>query len=155
MRNLSAQEFFDQHVTPAISDWQGNELAIYKAKMVATNLNQMADYYFNEFSNDANKVLGVSSPWQFRDALSQQYPDFALIRDIADSHKHVLLSRASRRISNESQTRADHVGWDEAGWDDARWGSPEEIVVVDDCGQKHHFIGIVERVSAMWRSLLE
>ena len=31
------------------------------------------------------------------------------------------------------------MGWGEAKWGDARWGSPEEIVVTDDGGGKHHF----------------
>jgi hypothetical protein len=47
------------------------------------------------------------------------------------------------------------MGWGEAKFNEGRFGSPDEIVVIEDNGEKHHFITIVNRVRDMWQGLLE
>lgn len=149
-----AHIFFRDHVLPAIQDWQADETAIHKAMLVATNLAHMADYYWNSFSNDNARVFGKGTVKEFREQLEIDCPDYALIRDVCDAHKHLTLNRPSRCITNADQTTTGNMGWGEAKWDDARWDSPEEVVVTDDSGGKHHFIGLVRRTEDMWRNLL-
>ncbi|MEP7151781.1 MAG: hypothetical protein ABI856_08740 [Nitrospira sp.] len=150
----NAHVFFRDHVLSAIEDWQSDETAIHKAMLVATNLAHMADYYWQSFSNDTGRVFGKRSLSDFRHELETHYPDYALIRDVCDAHKHLELHRSPKRVTRASQTTTGRLGWDEAKWDDARWGSPEEVVVTDDSGEKHHFVGLVLRTEEMWRHLL-
>jgi hypothetical protein len=149
-----AQIFFRNHVLPSIQDWQVDETAIHKAMMVATNLSHMADYFWKSYSGDSNKVLGKKSLKEFREQLEVNNPDYALIRDVCDAHKHLELGRKPKRVTKADQTNVGKMGWGEAKWGNARWGSPEEVVVTDDSGEKHHFIGLVRRTETMWESLL-
>ena len=146
--------FFRDHVQPAIQDWQADETAIHKAMLVATNLAHMTDYYWKSYSHDSAKVFGAQSINDFRSQLITKNPDYALIRDVCDAHKHLELNRTSKRITKADQTTTGKMGWGEAKYGDGRWGSPEEIIVVEDSGEKHHFIGLVGRVEAMWQNLL-
>jgi len=146
--------FFHDHVIPSIQDWQADETALHKAMLVATNLAHMADYYWKCYSNDARKVFKKASLKDFREQLEITYPDYGLLRDICDAHKHLELSRASKRITKADQTKIGKMGWGEMKWDEGRWGSPEEVVVTDDSGEKHHFVAMVQRTEAMWKSLL-
>jgi len=91
---------------------------------------------------------------EFREQLEINNPDYALIRDVCDAHKHLELNRPSKRVTKAEQTTTGKMGWGEAKWGEARWGSPEEIVVTDDSGDKHHFIVLVCRTEEMWKSLL-
>lgn len=149
-----AHIFFRDHVIPSIQDWQSDETAIHKAMLVATNLSHMADYFWKCYENDASKVFGKTSLKDFRDQLEITTPDYALIRDVCDAHKHLELNRATKRITKADQTEVGKMGWGEMKWGEGRWGSPEEIVVTDDSGEKHHYISMVQRTEAMWQSLL-
>lgn len=149
-----AQVFFRDYVLTAIGDWRSDETALHKAMLVATNLAHMADYYWQSFSNDTGRVFCKRSFSDFRQQLETDYPDYALIRDVCDAHKHLELSRSSRRITRASQTTTGRLGWGQAKWGDARWGSPKEVVVTDDSGEKPHFLGLVRRTEEMWRHLL-
>ncbi len=156
MSNKSeAHTFYYEHVATAIEDWRKNETAIHKAMLVATNLNHLADYYWRCYSDQPSKVFGKNNLRSFRDHLIDQCPDYGLIRDVCDAHKHLTLDRSSRRVTNADQTTKGRMGWGEAKFGDARWGSPEEIVVTDDDGEKHHFIGMVNRTEGMWQKLLQ
>ncbi len=150
-----AEIFYREHVISSIEDWRGDETAIHKAMLVATNLNHLADYYWHCYRNHPNKNFGKTSLSGFRDYLLEQCLDFGLIRDVCDAHKHLTLDRSSKRVTKANQTSTGRMGWGEAKWGEARWGSPEEVVVTDDSGEKHHFIAIVDRVEALWRELLQ
>ncbi len=149
-----AHAFFREHVIPAIEDWQSDETALHKAMLVATNLAHMTDYYWQSFCDDPERVFSKDSLSQFREQLEIDNPDFALIRDVCDAHKHLELNRSTRRITRANQTNIGKMGWGEAKFGDGRWGSPEEVVVTDDNGDKHHFVGMVRRTEETWRSLL-
>ena len=137
-----------------IQDWQADETAIHKAMLVATNLSHLADYYWKCYSNDGGKVFGKASLKTFREHLETTVPDYALLRDICDAHKHLRLDRSFKRISKADQTNIGKMGWGEAKWGEARWGSPDEVVVTDDSGETHHFVTLVQRTEAMWKRLL-
>ena len=124
-----AQTFYNDHVTPAIQDWRADEIAIHKAQLVATNLNHMADHYWESYQHDSAKVLGQPTIGEFRRELAIHNPDFVLIRDICDAHKHCKLDRPSRKLTHSDQISTGAMGWGEGRWGEARWSSPEEIVV--------------------------
>jgi hypothetical protein len=120
----------------------------------AVSLNQMADHFWHEYQG-STKVSGTTSPSRFREQLAASHPAFALIRDVADAHKHYKLDRPSRRLTDASQATAGAMGFGEAAWGEGQWGSPPEIVVTYDDGTKHHFSTAVRAVMAMWKGLLQ
>jgi hypothetical protein len=150
-----AHAFWRDHVLPALEDWRADETAVHKAMLIATNLTHMAEYFWESFSGQPERVFGRRAFREFRSKLEEEFPDYAIIRDVCDAHKHLKLMRSSKRVTHSSQTSSGRMGWGEAKFGEGRWGSPEEIVVIDDGGGKHHFIALVKRTEEMWQKLLK
>src|SRR5687767_8774277 len=93
---IRAHDFMQRHVLPSLAEWERDEINEQKAMSLAVNLSQMADYFWPSFQHDPAKVLGTSDEKSFRKALRASNPQFALINDVADAHKHFKLSRADR-----------------------------------------------------------
>lgn len=145
-----SQLFFSEHIEPTVRDWEASPLERHRAMALAVNLNQMADYFFHEFGADSSKVLGARDSARFRDELSKVFPAFALVRDVADTHKHFEIGRANRTISNASQATLGALSIYDVPWDEGKWDSPPEIVVTFNDGSKHAFDTAVRRVREMW-----
>jgi hypothetical protein len=115
----------------------------------------MADYFWHDFSSTAPQhVFQQTSLGQFRRELGNQFPNFALIRDVAESHKHVKLSRPDRVLTSAGQTSVGGLGWGEAEFGAGTYGGSPEVVVELDSGQRRHFSSAVADVENMWVSLL-
>jgi hypothetical protein len=149
-----ANDFFSNYVMPAISRWRANDTDLGLAKIAAVNLNQMADYYFCSYPAGDPKLFGLSNVTELRDELRKRYPAFALIHDVADAHKHVSLNRRSRQVTSTDQTNLRSLGYGEAEYGGGRYGSPSEVVVELDSGQKRHFSMLVDESAGMWQALL-
>jgi hypothetical protein len=86
--------------------------------------------------------------------LSQQCPDFLVIRDVADASKHRSLGRVPRKLTSTAQvTRT-------SGIFDAPFGTAcfNQASVVEyelDDGTKRPLLGAVRSVLWMWERLLE
>ena len=149
-----AHDFMQRHLLPSLAEWEKDETNEQKAMNLAVNLSQMADYFWHSFRHDVAKVLGTSDEKAFRKILRASKPQFALINDVADAHKHFKLSRADRNLTSAGQTVVAPMGWGEAKFGEGRWGSPPEVVVTYDDGTKHHFSTAVRAVVQMWLSWL-
>jgi len=150
-----ADHFYKSHVLPSISDWLKRETEIHLAMTVATNLAHMADYYWYSFhTTQPEKTFLQPDLTAFRAEMGRRYPDFALIRDICDAHKHLKISRRDRCITSAGQSTLGSLGCGESDWGEAEWGSPTEVVVTDDYGTKHHFRALVKNTLTMWEILL-
>ncbi|WP_281685006.1 hypothetical protein, partial [Thalassobaculum salexigens] len=144
-------------VRPDFEAWNSEKANQRLAKHLASNLNNMAarTWSYWKKSHPIN-INHTSSEGKYRDfVISNICDDFALIRDIADAHKHVELNRDSRRITRSSQTDSDSIKWDEGCWDEARWDSPEELIITLDDGSKRTFEAVANRVMNMWEELLQ
>jgi hypothetical protein len=149
-----AQLFYDEHIEPSVREWEASPLEPHRAMNGAVALNQMADHFWHEHHGDAARVLHSPSLPAFRNALAAATPEFGLVRDVADAHKHYRLDRANRNLTDASQATAGSMGYGEARWGEGQWGSPPEIVVTYDDGSKHHFSTAVRKVKAMWQGML-
>lgn len=149
-----AHLFFAEHVAPSVQEWEESPLEPHRAMSAAVSLNQMADYFWHEYGSEPAKVLGATNLNAFRRALAASTPEYALIRDVADAHKHFKLDRSDRNLTDASQATVGSMGWGEAKWDEGKWGSPPEIVVTYDDGSKHHFSSAVYKVCGMWKAML-
>ncbi|MBT4268376.1 MAG: hypothetical protein HN745_00685 [Deltaproteobacteria bacterium] len=108
-----AEKFMKDHVLASTKDWRKDETAIHKAMTVATNLNHMAEYYWKSYSHIPSRVFGKSTFSEFREQLELNYPDYALIRDICDAHKHLKLDRPKKRVSKSDQSSVSKMTWGE------------------------------------------
>ena len=150
-----ADKFFQRHVRPNLEDWNESPLDVRKAMNLAVSLNQTADYFWNDYSStDRDRVLGAASLSKFREALSKKNPNFSVIRDVADAHKHLKLNRAERVLTSADQTGLGSIGWGEAEFGVAAYGGGEEVVIELDSGRTRHFSAVVNEVIVMWEDML-
>jgi hypothetical protein len=149
-----SQLFFREHIAENMREWESDQLKPHKAMNLAVSLNQMADYFFQEFGSTPAKVLGATDLKGFREALRAKSSEFALAHDVADAHKHLALSRKNRKVTGASQATTGALRWDEAVWDDAKWDSPDEMVITLDDGSKRSFGTVVRQTKALWEELL-
>jgi hypothetical protein len=151
------RDFFEDHVRPDFEAWKSEKSNQRLAKHLASNLNNMAarTWSYWKILNPKN-INHTSSEGKYRDfIIANICDDFALIRDIADAHKHVEIDRGSRRITRSNQTNNDSIKWDEGRWDETRWDSPEELIITLDDGSKRTFEAVATRVMQMWDKLLQ
>lgn len=149
-----ASEFFETHVLPALKEWRANETSERLGMGLAVVLNQTVDRYFHSFPSGDSKLFGAKTVKQLRAELTKKSASFALIRDVADAHKHVKLDRPDRVVTSAGQTAVGRMGYGEAEYGVAKWGSPPELVVTLDNGKKRHFSAIVDETVKLWGSLL-
>lgn len=151
-----ARAFFENDVEPTVAAWRASPTDLRLAKHAAISLNQLADYFFHDFRNDApNRVFGKASVSGFRRELGVRFPSFALIRDVAEAHKHVELNRDDRVLTSADQTAVGSLGYGEAEFGIGTYGGAPEVVIELDSGGRRHFSGAVADVESMWKSLLE
>ena len=161
--SVEPRVFFDLHVLPNYSEWTKNPLEIHLAMNAVSNANNMADYMFRRLKQTGCKdVVGCQNVASYRDYLADAVcKEFAFVRDIADAHKHAILSRSNRNITQHSQTRKIYRGvwpkgmWAKGMWAKGMWFEKEEILVSLDSGEQKPLSQILPQVIEMWRRLLD
>ena len=149
-----ARRFFQNFVVPGIEDWRRDPVDVRLAMNLANSLNNLVEYYWRVFATtDPDRVFHANSLKAFRTELSRRKEDIALVRDIADAHKHLKLDREDREITNASQTTGQSVGYGQAYG--LCYGGGELLVVTLDDGQERYFSLVAEGAYAFWSSVLE
>jgi hypothetical protein len=150
-----AHEFFDTHVAPAVNEWRAAPTDLRLAMIAAVALNQMADHFWHGFQAvDPSRVFNTLNPKAFRAGLASRNPHFALVRDVADAHKHVKLDRPIRAITSAGQTTVGATGYGEGGFGTGPYGGGPSVVINLDSGQKQHLSTAVTEVVQFWTSML-
>lgn len=98
--------------------------------------------------------MHANSLRDFKSKLSEKNPEFALLRDVADAHKHVKISRTDRNITHADQTQARIIGFGEAEYGAESYCDEKQIVVEDDNGKIRRFSLVIVAVNNMWRTLI-
>jgi len=149
--------FYRDFVRRAYDEWLAAPLDEYRAKMAVHQANVMAErmwHYWNK--RDPSKVFATPKVREYRKYLRGTVcQDFGLIWDVDDAHKHVQLNRASRDVTNASQTGVDAIGWDEGLWDETPWDGEEIMVIRLDNGTKRPLEVVLKNVIEMWETLLK
>lgn len=150
-----AHKFFDTHVVPSVDEFQRNPLDIRLAMNAAVALNQLADHFWHHYRvSNPGRVFQAATPGVFRDQLSARYPDFTVVRDVAEAHKHVELSRGSRVITRADQTGEGSTAYGEGGFGTGPWNGGPSLIANRNNGERVHLSHAVETVFEMWKSLL-
>jgi hypothetical protein len=156
------REFFDNNVRPAYEAWQAEPLSEWKMNAAVAMLNNMAAWVFVHwcpYGSPTNKlaVYRAKNEGDYRTALARhECQDFALVRDIADGHKHVILGRPNRQVTRADQTATERYGGEflEEFTEDFNIGTYQFVVTLDDGVTKLPVKDIAQTVFEMWERLL-
>ena len=150
-----AHTFFDTHVRPSVESWQKHPIDIRLAMQAAIALNQMADHFWHAYGTvDPGRVFGAATSAAFYKELAARNLHFALLRDVAEAHKHVKLDRPGRSLTGAEQTSVGTTGYGGAGFGTAPWDGGPSIVIELDDGGKEHLSMLVDQVVLLWHSML-
>ena len=146
--------YFETHVKANHDDWGSHPLDERKAMNAAVSANQMADHMYHYLSenNDA-QLLGATNLGEYRKALSEIQPDFALVRDVAESHKHVHLDRPDAQVRSADRTNIQPSHYGEMFYGEALY-SASQFVVELEAGGKRALSTLMERTIEMWEERL-
>ena len=115
----------------------------------------MADQYFYSFSaSESSRVFATASPGRFRAEMAKRDSYFAIIRDVAEAHKHMMLNREPRVVTSSNQTQVGATGYGEAGYGTGPYGGGPSIVIELDDGSRQHLIYEADQVRQLWLSML-
>jgi hypothetical protein len=153
--NNRARDHFEVHVRPTMEAWRCAPADLRLAMQAAVALNQMVDHFWHQFSqSDPRRVFGQTSVAAFRKELAKQDEPFALVRDVADAHKHLRLDRTDRALTSAGQTAVSRMGYGEAEFGVGVYGGGDEVVVALDDGRRRHFSAVANHVFTMWERML-
>jgi len=80
--------------------------------------------------------------------------DVGLLRDIADAFKHHRPDRPSATVRASSDVVPLSIGWGQARWDEGKWGSPEQVIITTQGGDKRALSSVLQNVFDAWMTLL-
>ena len=150
-----AHEFFDTHVAPAMEEWRRAPTDIRLAMNAAVALNQMADHFWHGFAAvDPGRIFKTPNPGAFRAELATRNEHFALLRNVAEAHKHVKLSRPVRAVTSAGQAFIGETDYGLAAYDTGPWSGGPSVVIELDNGQQRHLSATAEEVMQLWTSML-
>jgi len=156
------RKFFDNNVKRAYQAWQSDRTTEWKMNATVAMLNNMAAWVFIHwcpYGSPTNKlaVYRAENEGQYRTALAQhECEDFALVRDIADGHKHVILGRPNRQVTKADQFASELYGgaFSSDFSSDFDIGAYQFVVTLDDGVTKRAVSDIADSVLRMWERLL-
>ena len=148
--------FFDRHVKPNYDDWLASPADERLAKNAVADANNMAARAYHYWRDrEPDHVYRTANEGRYRDELAtRECPDFALVRDVADAHKHFHLDRPKRRITRSDQTGSGAIGWGEGPYGEGIHGGGPQLLVTLDDGSKRPLTAIMANVIKMWEQLL-
>jgi hypothetical protein len=154
-KHNQAHTFFETHVEPNLSAWSAQPIDIRLAMNAVVSLYHMADHFWHAYGSvDPIRVFGTSSAADFRKELAVKNNHFAVLRDVAEAHKHMYLDRRTRVLTNSTQTAVGATGFGEAGFDTGPYGGGTSIVVKLDDNSRHHLSYLTEKVRSLWITML-
>src|SRR5208282_1562095 len=108
----SPRYFFDIHLMPNCTDWDAQPSDERRAMNAVMSANQMADWVFSYWQQhgDQNKLYDSTKPGEYRTKLvERECQNFALLRDIAECHKHFCIHRNGRQLSSVGQVKVEDI----------------------------------------------
>jgi hypothetical protein len=150
----SPRYFFEKIVRPSYEAWLPDSLSEWKAKAAASNANIMAERMFVFwFEQDPSMVAVAKSAYEYRTYLRQNFPDFGLVWDVDDGHKHMTIDRKPRQVTSATQTGIAKMGWGEGGWGEGLFGGGDQIIIQLDDHSKRALSAVMKNVMAMWEAI--
>ena len=121
----------------------------------------MADWVWTTYhKDDPQKVADTQSPSDYSRYLADNgCPDFLVVKDVAEAHKHLKLDRGNPDDRVVTSAGATYLGSDGATTRMGLTGTPaaasKRLVVEQQDGTKRVFREVVENVIRMWEERIE
>lgn len=157
-------------VQPDYDDFMNNDGDLRVAFHCAISLFHLHDWVYDHHKAYIDKhftflrngaATAVSSASEFAHSLADACPEFALIRGIANSAKHLSLHTMNPKRpappanmpSHAANTFSESTGFGQGVWDQARWGGTPTVKLEGDNGQHIIMSDVATRVHTMWSTL--
>lgn len=159
-RIYSPEEFFQTIVEPSYQDYLAAPFQHHRVKNAAAQLDTLAERMWQWWcETDVSKIQGTASPRAYRELLAKQVcPDFQIVWDLHDAHKHVELTRGARIITSASQSGLTFVGgaFDPEVFDPAAFDCGVETFIVRlPNGTDRNLAEVFANVRDMWQNILK
>ena len=149
------RRYFETHVKANHADWCNEPLDERKAMNAAVSANQMADHMYHYLSeNDNSQLLGARNPGEYRGALAEIEPDFALVRDVAEAHKHVQIGRSDAQVRSADRTNVQPSRYGEMRYGEGVYSASQFVVELED-GDKRALSALMTKAIEMWSAQLD
>ena len=139
-------------------EWLASPLDERRAMNAVAAANNMAAWAFKYWHHrDAAEVYRAKDEGPYRNELAvRECPDFALVRDVAEAHKHFELDRKKPLpdVTRADQTGPGSTGWGEGGFGEGVYGGGPKLVVTLHDGTKRALTAVMKNVIVMWEQLL-
>jgi hypothetical protein len=150
---LSAHRFRKLILEPVIAEYMRDFQEFHRAFSAIAAVDAYAAHIFTEaIEREVDVAEKLSLTTQdvrddstFRQAISNKYRNFMILRDLAKANKHAQLSRHAPLVSGSDQVSAKVKGWGEAKWGEQRWGDQPQIFVSISGGDEHYVETLVRR----------
>ena len=158
------RSFWREIVVPDYNDFTANIDDLRRAFHCAISLFHLSDWVYvaHKAHIDANFTFrerhGVARPDErtFANALGDLHPDFDLIRGIANSAKHLVLTNRRPHPaapSHAANTRVQSTGFGEGGYGMGPYGGTPRVMLEGPGGQDREFSDLATSTFDMWKRL--
>ena len=156
--------FWSDMVVPDFKEFMQEQHDLRRAFHSALSLFHMSDWVYGaekatsahfSFIDKNGRPQPVRDSKQFANALADLEPDFELIRQIANSAKHLKLSHSSRHPwapTHAANTHSGGTGFGEGGYGVDPYGGSPRVMLAGPLGADREFSSIAETVQKMWLS---
>ncbi len=155
------QEFWRDHVLPNYKEYQVHSNSIRHAMNAAQSAFHMADWVWTTY-HDAKPQKGADTQNvadYYRHLANNGCPNFLVLKDIAEAHKHLKLDRPTSYVRAVTSAGAMGLGSTGAITRMGSMGTPmagrKRLVVQRQDGGKQAFDEVIENVIRMWEELIE
>jgi hypothetical protein len=158
------RSFWREIVVPDYNDFTANIDDLRRAFHCAISLFHLSDWVYvaHKAHIDANFTFrerhGVARPDErtFANALGDLHPDFDLIRGIANSAKHLVLTNRRPHPaapSHAANTRVQSTGFGEGGYGMGPYGGTPRVMLEGAGGEDREFSDLATSTFDMWKRL--
>jgi hypothetical protein len=148
-------DYFDEVVTPNCNDFFGHQTTWARMFNAAAALFHLHEWVFVLDGDAAQKELGQSFATAFKlwEHVEATVPKSTFIRDVANSSKHVILTRnPSTSITHIANTYID-AGYGAGAYGRGRYGSPSAHM--EEAGGRVSFDDCARDVLKFWSRLMD
>jgi len=150
------RDFLENIVKPSYEAWLSDPLEEWKAKAAASNVDTMAERTFVYWvGRDKTQIAGARSAREYRAYLRNLCPDFGLVWDVHDGHKHFKLDRSNREITCATQTGVGRMNYGEGEYGEGDYGGADQMIIELDDGSKRTLAGAMQAAMSMWEAQLD
>lgn len=153
----TARKYYDWVLTEQYNEFFSNDANFRNLINLASSLFHFHEWLYAEFPNDLHIMLNSPQPFNskgaFWGAVESTNQNFGFIRDIANSSKHVRLTKNSTSITHMANTIIQGATWGNAQWGNSKWDA--QYATSKDGPRDVLFDKCAEELFVYWTNLID